>query len=580
MVRSILGVAVFLATSSLALAADDPIQQAIDRGVDHLKAIQKQDGAWPHQHIGATALAALTLLECGVAATDPAVQRAAEIMRQSALDLTHTYSLSLAVLFLDRLGDDRDVLLIESMTYRLLAGQNAAGGWTYDCPRPPEKEVSRLSSHLKQRTELVGRAELPKDKPGSRGQRMISKEIQDQLQQLKRRGPRQGIDDNSNTQFAVLALWVGRRQGMPVEEALARVDQRFRRSQYSDGGWGYTTVSIGSNSTMSMTCAGLLGLAVAQGARHSLRTDATTKAAPREPVRDPAVQAGLLALGTVVGQPRGDGKQLKGRLPVVSRIDHYFLWSLERVAVAYGLKTIGKKDWYAWGAEMLLTTQAEDGSWQAGDGGVNTCFALLFLRRANLAVDLSNALKGRFQDPGEVSLKMGGVGVDDLKKVALQPGHHPQQRPPADDRGDRLDSAHLADQLLNAKPEQLNQLLEEYTKGQGLAYTHALASVIPKLEGRPKAKARDALAERLTRMRAGTLGDKLRDEDAEVRAAAALACAMKEDTIHVPDLISLLEDPAPRVGKAAHVALKSLTGKDIAPRPMLWLAWWNQQPQK
>ena len=52
--------------------------------------------------------------------------------------------------------------------------------------------------------------------------------------------------------------------------------------------------------------------------------------------------------------------------------------------MALDMKTIGQKDWYGWGAEILLENQTADGSWN-GDyatGGVDTCFALLFLRRA------------------------------------------------------------------------------------------------------------------------------------------------------------------------------------------------------
>ena len=70
---------------------------------------------------------------------------------------------------------------------------------------------------------------------------------------------------------------------------------------------------------------------------------------------------------------------------------YYYLWSLERVAVALNLDTIGNKDWYAWGSGLLLSNQEEDGTWQGdyGTGGVDTCFALLFLKRANLAMDLT-----------------------------------------------------------------------------------------------------------------------------------------------------------------------------------------------
>src|SRR5262249_40686681 len=97
--------------------------------------------------------------------------------------------------------------------------------------------------------------------------------------------------------------------------------------------------------------------------------------------------------------------------------------------------------------------------------------------------------------------------------------------------------------------------------------------------------ARDALADRLTRMTANTLREKLRDEDVEVRRAAALACAMKDDRAQVPALIELLEDREPLVVRAARAALKSLTEQDFGPEAdatraertkavAAWKAWW------
>ncbi len=77
--------------------------------------------------------------------------------------------------------------------------------------------------------------------------------------------------------------------------------------------------------------------------------------------------------------------------------DLYFLWSVERVGVLYDLPTIGRKDWYRWGAEMLVANQKPQGNW--ADGGypgtnlvIDTCLALLFLKRGNLVADLTTKL--------------------------------------------------------------------------------------------------------------------------------------------------------------------------------------------
>jgi hypothetical protein len=74
--------------------------------------------------------------------------------------------------------------------------------------------------------------------------------------------------------------------------------------------------------------------------------------------------------------------------------DLYFLWSLERVAMIYGLKEVGGRDWYTWGRKFVLPKQDKDGSWKERFPGVpDTCFALLFLKRVNIVKDLTDKLQ-------------------------------------------------------------------------------------------------------------------------------------------------------------------------------------------
>jgi hypothetical protein len=67
---------------------------------------------------------------------------------------------------------------------------------------------------------------------------------------------------------------------------------------------------------------------------------------------------------------------------------YYYLYALERSGILYGSETFGTRSWYAEGAKVLLERQRSDGSWDLADpkddsGRVaNTCFAILFLRRA------------------------------------------------------------------------------------------------------------------------------------------------------------------------------------------------------
>ena len=124
------------------------IDEGISRGVRYLKSQQASGGTWqPHGHaVGYAALPGLTLLECGVPASDPAIKKAATFVRHSIATLDGTYELSLAILFLDRLGDPRDKAFIQTMALRLVAGQTEAGGWSYRVPILPAKESGELRS--------------------------------------------------------------------------------------------------------------------------------------------------------------------------------------------------------------------------------------------------------------------------------------------------------------------------------------------------------------------------------------------------------------------------------------------------
>ena len=153
------------------------------------------------------------------------------------------------------------------------------------------------------------------------------------------------------------------------------------------------------------------------------------------------------------------------------------------------------------------------------------------------------------------------------------------------------EAAELAKRLIQAPYDKQEAIIETLKERKGLAYSEALAQAIPQLKGPNLLKARDALAERLTRMTASTVREKLQEENVEIRRAAALACALKEDKSFIPDLIALLEDPQRPVSYAAHAALKELTGKDFGPAANAnptdragavakWKEWWKAQGGK
>jgi hypothetical protein len=137
-----------------------------------------------------------------------------------------------------------------------------------------------------------------------------------------------------------------------------------------------------------------------------------------------------------------------------------------------------------------------------------------------------------------------------------------------------VESARLCRKVVDANPIQQEALLERLRDDKGLANTLALARAIPGLKGSTQEKARQFLTERLVRMTASTLRDKLGDEEPEVRHAAVRACVRKAKKDMVPDLIALLDGDEPVTSRVAEAGLKELTGRDFS-EPAQWRTWWQ-----
>lgn len=367
---------------------DPAITAAIDRGVAflklQLKGMLQSATLGSVEGVGVLALAGLTLLECDVPADDPQVIAIAKILRATAPSLDHNYSISLTILFMDRLGASEDQTLIRRLALRLIANQTPSGDWNYNS----SNLLSTSDEH-----DLFTALTAIRSKSGR-----LPSGLSEQVRQVSalrsysksKPAPEFSAGDNSNTQFVILALWVAHRHDLPVEPALALVDQYLRRTQQKDGSWFYSPNQ--PMSPASMTCAGLLGLAVGRGI--DTKIAAVNATAPANSFTDPAIEKGMRFVRGILEQ-----RQVRqtDQLPVVASIGKlYFLWSLARVAMIYDLQTFGDLDWYAWASAILLHTQQPDGSWMdAHSQMVDTCFALLVLERVNVAKDLTTDLRDK-----------------------------------------------------------------------------------------------------------------------------------------------------------------------------------------
>jgi hypothetical protein len=227
------------------------------------------------------------------------------------------------------------------------------------------------------------------------------------------RYPGGGID-LSNTQYALLGLAAADRCGIPIPndpflraarhliDTQEKEGPRVRRILHVDAGPGYATRTLsnyydhargwgyqpGREATGSMTTSGVSSLAICRSHLLGKSAFAGTIAAQTER----AINDGLAWLNvnfTVTENPPG------GR-----GWHYYYLFGLERAGVLADTRFLGDHDWYREGAEYLVANQNRTGSWprlgrrgrRGQDSLSDTCFALLFLRRATVPVRVPRAV--------------------------------------------------------------------------------------------------------------------------------------------------------------------------------------------
>lgn len=172
--------------------------------------------------------------------------------------------------------------------------------------------------------------------------------------------------DNSCTQYGVLGIWAGERAGFKAPDAFwARMSTHFQTHQNPDGGWGYVK---GSSSSPNMATAGLASLFLVfdkHHAKHPFKRGQPNPYLKGEPAKVlAAIERGMGFLGDSQG----------------NKADSYYMYGIERAAVAGGRRLIGGEDWFKNGAAVALSRQEPSGQFNLRRGpAVGTALATLFL---------------------------------------------------------------------------------------------------------------------------------------------------------------------------------------------------------
>jgi len=177
--------------------------------------------------------------------------------------------------------------------------------------------------------------------------------------------------NQSASQYGVQGVWACALNGMEIPTSYWKsVDQGWRAAQKQDGSWNFGRTPIDKNQTFPMTAAGVAALFMAQD-----ELTMGTSPSCNGNVSDPQIESGLAWLGTNFSEV------------FRSKYQYYSLYGLEEIGAASGRKYFGSTDWYAQGADFLVRTQMDDGSWEKSIA--DTCFAMLFLTRGRAPVGMN-----------------------------------------------------------------------------------------------------------------------------------------------------------------------------------------------
>ncbi|MDP6060177.1 MAG: DUF4159 domain-containing protein, partial [Pirellulaceae bacterium] len=181
--------------------------------------------------------------------------------------------------------------------------------------------------------------------------------------------------DHSVTQFATLGLWGAAKRGVRIPAVFwSRLQTHFLDSQTLDGGWGYNDTGAAYG---SMTAAGLTVLLVCRQQLNPNSTDVPERL-------NRSIDDALKWL-----DHRFDG----AKNPASGRWPYYYLASIERVALAGGIRQLNGQDWYRVGARHILDQHFIDESSPAFGSVTSspwqTAFALMFLARGQYPVWIS-----------------------------------------------------------------------------------------------------------------------------------------------------------------------------------------------
>ncbi|MCF6228114.1 MAG: hypothetical protein L3J82_05530 [Planctomycetes bacterium] len=401
------------------------INYAIKTGVEYLASIQNEDGTWPGQYNsypGNTAISLLAMLHGDWKRDSLQIKSGLKaIEKQTTKDYIQTYDAALILMLFQKYyeTEQRKAGVLSASNKKEF---NKARTKVFKKLEPDHRKlIERLVNLLKSATTSGG---------GYGYYRLKGSE----------KGPfGAGHSDNSCSQYVMLGFKSASLLGCDVghgifaleaarlisqyapqtqferveyeqpEDGTGKTDTRAKKAKILPGGWGYKTVKS-TRASIQMTAAGLSSLAIC-------RDELELRGKLNKSLR---FNIGLHMRGAVafIGHSFHKPIDFETHSILTAGVrdgwgEYYNLYSVERGCVMAGEKILdGDVDWYKIGAQALINAQKWDGGWgrvskvktakPQKPHTINTCMAILFLKKASLPVLTGPTRKpDRTGEPGE-----------------------------------------------------------------------------------------------------------------------------------------------------------------------------------
>jgi hypothetical protein len=376
------------------------VDEAIRKGIDFLRTAPS-----PSSHKNIANSDELILLAWVLGGGSQAEARFRELFdRMLQGPLTHTYKVALQAMILEEIDRVRYQDRIAHCAQALVDSQLKHGQWNYECAGDvkPDLSVATPAAAPKSASGARGAAKgvppalrgTPAE--GARAKPAVVRHIP--IQRTKFGASDRG--DDSNSQYAALGLRACHDAGILIPREVVELARTWwensqqprpngnERPAVATGnkiagvarGWDYSKGGTAQEKPFGSMTAGAVSAVVIY--------DAMLKKDWRQ---DPVVLDGLVWLDENFSVTTNPVKYPEWH--------YYYLYALERVGMLYNTWMIGSHDWYREGANYLLDAQKADGSWRAGsafraagEGQAtwDTCFAILFLKRATRTLDVAS----------------------------------------------------------------------------------------------------------------------------------------------------------------------------------------------